>query len=101
MRKVYQSEIPNPLVSEGECIEYTAINGMVFHVLAVANDESISCHGCAFYKFKNDRSVVGNGRYICDCGPNGENSLCYKGQGLDVSKGYCRFVDMDSIMEKL
>ena len=93
MRKLHQMEIPDPLVSEGECIEYTTNDGRVFHVLAVANDDYGSCPGCIFYQFKNDRSVVGDGRYSCDCGPYGEYSLCYR--------SYCKFVDMDAIMEEL
>lgn len=93
MRKLHQSEILKPPAFAGECIEYTAINGMVFHVLAVANDEYGSCPGCIFYQFKNDRSVAGDGRYICDCGPYGDYSLCYR--------SYCKFVDMDTIMENL
>ena len=101
MRKIHQSEIPNPLVSEGECIEYTAINGRVFNVLSIANNESISCHGCTFHRFKDERFSVGDGRYICDCGPHGEHSLCYKGSSRDVRISYCRFVDMDTIMEEL
>ena len=101
MRKLHQSEIPDPLVSEGECIEYTTIDDRVFHVLAVENDNPGTCPGCIFYQFKNDRSAVSAGRYICDCGLRGEHSLCYKGTHGELRRSYCKFVDMDSIMENL
>lgn len=101
MRKLHQMEIPDPLVSEGEYIEYTTENGRVFHVLAVPPNKSVSCHGCVFLQFKNDRSAVGNDYYICDCGPHGEHSLCYKGTNAEMSRSYCRFIDIDKIMEDL
>ena len=101
MRKLHQSEIPDPRVSEGECIEYTTNDGRVFNVLAVASDGYYACPGCIFYQFKNDRPAGRNELYICDCGPNGENSLCYEGPIKDIRRCYCRFVDMDSIMEEL
>ena len=101
MRKIHQSEIPDPLVSEGECIEYTAIDGRVFHVLAVLDDKSGSCHECTFYKFKEDRPASLTELYICDCGPRGDHSLCYKGSIQDARRCYCRFIDMDKVMEDL
>ena len=48
MRKIHQNEIPDPPVSEGECIEYTTNTGRVFHVLAIASDGYYSCPGCRF-----------------------------------------------------
>lgn len=101
MRKIHQMDIPDPLVSEGECIEYTTNTGRVFHVLAVASDGYWACPGCTFFRFKNERFDVGNDRYICDCGPKGENSLCYKGPIEDMRRCYCRFVDIDTVMEDL
>ena len=101
MRKLHQNEIPYPRVSEGEYIEYTTNTGRVFHVLAVENDKSGTCPGCVFFGFKNERFAVGNDRYICDCGPHGEHSLCYKGLNNEMSRSYCKFIDMDSIMEEL
>ena len=45
MRKLHQNEIPDPLVSEGEYIEYTTNNGRVFNLLAIEANKSTSCHG--------------------------------------------------------
>ena len=101
MRKLHQNKIPDPLVSEGEYIEYTTNNGRVFNLLAIEANKSVSCHGCAFFEYKKDSSDVGNDYYICDCGPNGENSLCYKGSNNGYSEAYCRFIDVDSVMENL
>lgn len=102
MRKLHQMEIPDPLVSEGEYIEYTANNGMVFHVMAVSSARSGYCDGCTFLRFKRDVLTADDSRYICDCGPIGENSLCYKGlNGNPPGAKYCRFVDINKALEDL
>lgn len=101
MRKLHQMEIPDPLVSEGEYIEYTAENGRVFHVLAVETDKPGYCPGCTFYKFKYNESCSRHNYYVCECGPKHNTNLCYKGFDDESGKSFCKFIDIDAILEDL